>query len=87
MVALPLEEAIIQFAKENKIKEVTRGIDPEEGFRTYYFLNESERFDFSLSAKLVDLEIFLGEGNFGQWPYSENPEDRLPFLGETIYKN
>ena len=78
------------FAKGYKdIIGISRGNDPEEGGRVYYFLGPGT-YDSNLEDELSDLSISLFDKGFSgelfRFPVSLEYVAQEPFLGEIIWR-
>jgi hypothetical protein len=83
-----VEQDIIDFARKNNITAVHRGVNPEQGNRTYYLLNPGA-YDRILEDKVSQLDIQLARKGATLdlliWPSADIAGCR--FIHERIYAN
>ena len=90
-------DRLYKFARDNasKVKAVSRGNDPEEGTRVFYFLVGRTIYDSEFEQALMDLDLKLSRkyrDQFSSFSLSQFPieptADELrnyPFVGEIIW--
>ena len=89
-----IEQKILDFAKSNSSAlAVSRGNDPEEGYRVYYVFTKVWDHGFADKVSKLDLKISrLTKGKLkgryfevGEWPYDDIESVGQGFLGELLW--